>query len=114
MNRGRHKKRNKNNFCTLPELCRFIKQNLEILLEHIKNTHFSNISTRNDCFAKAYYSVDKKIWWSITMYYIDDQYYIYNFIQDIKQRIQIFKKETIYYLKFYFGQEECIIKYKVQ
>lgn len=114
MNRGRHKKRNKNNFCTLPVLCCFIKQNLEILLKHARNTYFLNLCTNSDYFAIAYYSISDETWWPIISYHIYDSYYIDNFIRTVKQKIRFFEKGTIYYLKFRFGQNEHIIKYKVQ
>lgn len=111
MNRGRHKKSKEKEFNTQTEILGTIQKELLILLAIYKSQSSYNMK---DCFAKAWISSnDGRDYYKITAWYINDMYYLNNFIDRVK--IELNKatiKNKIYLIKFEFGHNIKIFKYK--
>ena len=111
MNRGRHKKGKEKEFNTQAEILGTIRKELLILLAIYESQ--SSYNTK-DCFAKAWISSnDGRNYYGITARYINDMYYLNNFIDRVK--IELNKatiKNKIYLIKFEFGHNTKIFKYK--
>lgn len=104
MNRGRHKKSNKEKeFYTQAEILNIIQKELYILL-----------SIYRSYYAKAYISSNGgRVYHGIVAWYINSNYYLNNFIEKIKITLDeatIFN--SIYLIKFEFGDKTKIFKYK--
>jgi hypothetical protein len=111
MNRGRHKKSKEKGFNTQAEILDTIQEKLRVLFLIYKNQSSDCIK---DFYAKAWISSnDGRDYYGITAWYITDVYYIDNFINRVKialDRTTI--KNSIYLIKFEFGNNSKIFKYK--
>lgn len=111
MNRGRHKKSKEKEFNTQVEILDTIQKELRVLLLVYKNQ--SSYSMR-DYYAKAWISSnDGRNYYGITAWYINNMYYLNNFIDRVK--IELNKatiKNKIYLIKFDFGSNSKTFKYK--
>lgn len=111
MNRGRHKKSKEKEFNTQTEILGTIRKELRILLAIYESR--SSYSMK-DYFAKAWFSSnDGRNYHSIVAWYINDTYYLNNFIEKVKIALDgatIFN--SIYTIKFEFGNNTKIFKYK--
>lgn len=111
MNRGRHKKSKEKEFNTQAEILYTIQEKLYVLLLIYRNQ--STYSTK-DFYAKAWISSnDGRDYYEITAWYINNMYYLNNFIDRVK--IELNKatiKNKIYLIKFDFGRNTKIFKYK--
>lgn len=111
MNRGRHKKSKGKEFNTQAEILDTIQKKLRILLSIYKDQ--STCSTK-DFYAKAWISSnDGRDYYGIAAWYINDIYYLNNFIYRVK--IELNKatiKNKIYLIKFDFGSNSKTFKYK--
>lgn len=111
MNRGRHKKSKGKEFNTQAEILDTIQEKLRVLLLIYRSQ--SSYSMK-DYFAKAWISSnDGRDYYAIAAWYINDVYYINNFINRVKialDRATI--KNSIYLIKFEFGSNSKIFKYK--
>lgn len=111
MNRGRHKKSKGKEFNTQAEILGTIRKELRILLAIYESQSSYNMK---DYFAKAWISSnDGRDYYGITAWYINDMYYLNNFIDRVK--IELNKatiKNKIYLIKFDFGNNSKIFKYK--
>lgn len=82
MNRGRHKKSKEKEFNTQVEILDTIQKELRVLLLVYKNQ--SSYSMR-DYYAKAWISSnDERNYYGIVAWYINDIYYLNNFIDKVK------------------------------
>lgn len=110
MNRGRHKKSKEKEFNTKAEILYTIQKELRILLSIYKDQSYSI----KDYYAKAWISSnDGRDYYAIAAWYINDVYYINNFINRVK--IELNKatiKNKIYLIKFGFGSNSKTFKYK--
>lgn len=111
MNRGRHKKSKEKEFNTQVEILDTIQKELRVLLLRYRNQ--STYSTK-DFYAKAWISSnDGRDYYGITAWYINNIYYINNFINRVKIELNIATiKNKIYLIKFDFGRNTKIFKYK--
>lgn len=111
MNRGRHKKSKEKEFNTQAEILDTIQEKLRVLLLIYRNQ--SSYSMK-DYFARAWISSnDGRNYYGITAWYINNVYYLNNFIDRVK--IELNKatiKNKIYLIKFDFGRNTKIFKYK--
>ena len=111
MNRGRHKKSKEKGFNTQAEILGTIRKELRILLAIYESQSSYNMK---DYFAKAWISSnDGRDYYGITAWYINNMHYINNFIDRVK--IELNKatiKNKIYLIKFDFGRNTKIFKYK--
>lgn len=112
MNRGRHKKSNKEKeFYTQAEILNIIQKELYILLSIYKSQSMYNMRSY---YAKAYISSNGgRVYHGIVAWYINSNYYLNNFIEKIKITLDeatIFN--SIYLIKFEFGDKTKIFKYK--
>lgn len=111
MNRGRHKKGKEKEFNTQAEILDTIQKELRVLLLIYRNQ--SSYSMR-DYYAKAWISSDDgRNYYGITAWYINNIYYLNNFIDRVK--IELNKatiKNKIYLIKFDFGNNSKTFKYK--
>ena len=111
MNRGRHKKSKEKEFNTQAEILYTIQEKLHILLLRYRNQ--STCSTK-DIYAKAWISSnDGRNYHSIVAWYINDTYYLDDFICRVKIALdEATIKNSIYIFKFEFGHNTKIFKYK--
>lgn len=112
MNRGRHKKSNKEKeFYTQAEILNIIQKELYILLSIYKSQSSYNMK---DYFAKAWISSnDGRDYHSVVAWYINDTYYLDDFICKVKITLdEVTIKNSIYTIKFEFGHNTKIFKYK--
>lgn len=111
MNRGRHKKNKEKGFNTQAEILDTIQEKLRVLLLIYRNQ--SSYSTE-DFYAKAWISSnDGRDYYGIAAWYINDVYYINNFISRVKVALdRATIKNSIYLIKFEFGNNSKIFKYK--
>lgn len=111
MNRGRHKKSKEKEFNTQAEILYNIQKELHVLLLVYKNQ--SSYSMR-DCYAKAWISSnDERNYYGIVAWYINDIYYLNNFIDKVKIELnRATIKNKICLIKFDFGRNTKIFKYK--
>lgn len=111
MNRGRHKKGKEKEFNTQTEILDNIQKELRVLLLVYKN---QSLYSMRDHYAKAWISSnDGRDYYGITAWYINSVYYLNNFIDKVK--IELNKatiKNKIYLIKFDFGRNTKIFKYK--
>lgn len=111
MNRGRHKKSKEKEFNTQTEILGTIQKKLRILLATYESQSSYNMK---DYFAKAWISSnDGRDYYGITAWYINNMYYLNNFINRVK--IELNKatiKNKIYLIKFDFGSNSKTFKYK--
>ena len=111
MNRGRHKKGKEKEFNTQAEILGTIRKELRILLAIYESQSSYNVK---DCFAKAWISSnDGRNYHSVVAWYINDMYYLNNFISKVKITLdEVTIKNSIYTIKFEFGHNTKIFKYK--
>ena len=111
MNRGRHKKSKEKEFNTQAEILYTIREILHVLLSRCRNQSTYGI---NDFYAKAWISSnDGRDYYEIIAWYINNMYYLNNFIDRVK--IELNKatiKNKIYLIKFNFGSDSKTFKYK--
>lgn len=111
MNRGRHKKSKEKGFNTQAEILDFIQKQLYKLLTICEDRLAYRIY---DYYAKASISSnDGRDYYKITAFYINNMYYLNNFINRVK--IELNKatiKNKIYLIKFDFGSNSKTFKYK--
>lgn len=111
MNRGRHKKSKEKGFNTQAEILGTIRKELRILLAIYESQSSYNMK---DYFAKAWISSnDGRDYYGITAWYINNMYYLNNFIDRV--RIELNRatiKNKIYLIKFDFGSNSKTFKYK--
>lgn len=110
MNRGRHKKSKEKGFNTQAEILDTIRKELYILLAIYK----SQSSYKKDYFAKAWISSnDGRSYRSIVAWYVTDTCYFDDFICRVKIALdEATIKNKIYLIKFDFGHNTKIFKYK--
>lgn len=111
MNRGRHKKSKEKEFDTQTEILGTIRKELRILLAIYESQSSYN---KKDCFAKAWISSnDGRNYHRIVAWYINDIYYLNDFICKVKRTLnEATVKNGIYTIKFEFGNNSKIFKYK--
>lgn len=111
MNRGRHKKSKEKEFNTKAEILYTIQKELRILLSIYKDQSTYSIK---DCYARAWISSnDGRDYYAIAAWYINDVYYINSFINKVKIALGgATIKNSIYLIKFEFGDNSKIFKYK--
>lgn len=111
MNRGRHKKSKEKEFNTQVEILDTIQKELRVLLLVYENQ--SSYSMR-DYYAKAWISSnDERNYYGIVAWYINDMYYLNNFIDKVKIELnRATIKNKICLIKFDFGRNTKIFKYK--
>lgn len=110
MNRGRHKKSKEKEFNTQAEILYNIQKELHVLLLVYKNQ--SSHSVR-DHYAKVWISNDGRNYYEIVAWYINNIYYLNNFIYKVKIELnRATIKNKIYLIKFDFGRNTKIFKYK--
>lgn len=111
MNRGRHKKGKEKEFNTQAEILDTIQKELRVLLSICNDQSFHSMT---DYYAKAWISSNNgRDYYRITARYINDMYYLNNFINRVK--IELNKatiKNKIYLIKFDFGSNSKTFKYK--
>ena len=111
MNRGRHKKSKEKEFNTRAEILDFIQKQLYRLLAICEDRLAYRVY---DYYAKASISSnDGRDYYGITSWYINNMYYLNNFIDKVK--IELNKatiKNKIYLIKFDFGSNSKTFKYK--
>lgn len=112
MNRGRHKKGNKEKeFNTQAEILDTIQKELYIVLLTYKNQSEYSMT---DYYAKAWISSnDGRNYRSIVAWYINDTYYFDDFVCKVKMALdEATIKNKIYLIKFNFGSNSKTFKYK--
>lgn len=111
MNRGRHKKSKEKGFNTQAEILDFIQKNLYRLLAISKD--ILTCST-HDYYAKASISSNGgRNYCEIVARYINTRDYINNFMSRIRITLnEATVKDGIYTIKFEFGNNSKIFKYK--
>lgn len=111
MNRGRHKKSKEKGFNTQAEILGTIRKELRILLAIYESQSSYNIK---DYYAKAWISSNNgRDYYRIISLYICSTYYLNNFISNVKITLdEVTIKNSIYTIKFEFGHNTKIFKYK--
>lgn len=111
MNRGRHKKSKEKEFNTQTEILDTIQRELYVLLSICESQSSYSIK---DYLAKAWISNnDGRNYHSIVEWYINSTYYLDNFIGRVKITLDDATiKNSIYIIKFEFGNNSKIFKYK--
>lgn len=111
MNRGRHKKSKEKEFNTQAEILYTIQEKLHVLLLRYRNQ--STYSTK-DFYAKASISDnDGRDYYKTVEWYINTRYYLNRFIRGIRITLnEATVKDGIYTIKFEFGSNSKIFKYK--
>lgn len=111
MNRGRHKKSKEKGFNTQAEILDFIQKNLYRLLAISED--ILTCST-HDYYAKASISDnDGRDYYKIVAGYINTGYYLDRFMSKIRITLnEATVKNGIYMIKFEFGNNSKIFKYK--
>ena len=111
MNRGRHKKSKEKGFNTQAEILGTIRKELRILLAIYESQSSYNMK---DYFAKAWISSNNgRDYYRIVAWYICSTYYLNNFISQVKITLdEVTIKNSIYTIKFEFGHNTKIFKYK--
>ena len=111
MNRGRHKKSKEKGFNTQAEILDFIQKKLYRLLAISEDI----LACRtHDYYAKASISSnDGRNYHSVVAWYINGTYYLDDFICRVKVALdEATIKNSIYTIKFEFGHNTKIFKYK--
>lgn len=111
MNRGRHKKSKEKEFNTQAEILYTIQEKLHVLLLRYRNQSTYSIK---DFYAKAWISSDNgRSYYSIVGWYINDAYYLDDFISKVEIELnRATIKNKIYLIKFDFGSNSKTFKYK--
>lgn len=111
MNRGRHKKSKEKGFNTQAEILDFIQKKLYGLLAISED--ILTCSTR-DYYAKASISGnDGRDYYEIAAWYINTRYYLDRFMSKIGITLnEATIKNSIYTIRFEFGSNSKIFKYK--
>jgi hypothetical protein len=111
MNRGRHKKSKEKGFNTQAEILDFIQKNLYRLLAISED--ILTCST-HDYYAKVSISSNGgRNYYEIVARYINTRYNINNFMSRIRIKFkEATVKDGIYTIKFEFGSNSKIFKYK--
>lgn len=111
MNRGRHKKSKEKEFNTRAEILDFIQKQLYKLLAICEDRLAYRIY---DYYAKAWISSnDGRNYHSVVAWYINSTYYLDDFICKVKVALdEATVKNSIYTIKFEFGHNTKIFKYK--
>ena len=111
MNRGRHKKGKEKEFNTQAEILGTIRKELRILLVIYESQSSYNMK---DYFAKAWISSnDGRNYHSVVAWYINDMYYLDDFISKVEIELnRATIKNKIYLIKFDFGSNSKTFKYK--
>lgn len=111
MNRGRHKKGKEKEFNTQAEILDTIQKELRVLLSICNDRSFHSMT---DYYAKAWISSnDGRDYYGIAAWYINDIYYLNNFIGKVKIELnRATIKNKIYLIKFDFGRNTTIFRYK--
>jgi hypothetical protein len=111
MNRGRHKKSKEKEFNTKAEILDTIQRELYVLLSIYESKSSYNMK---DYLAKAWISNnDGRNYHSIVVWYINNTHYLNNFIGEVKIALDDATiKNSIYLIKFEFGHNTKIFKYK--
>lgn len=111
MNRGRHKKSKEKEFNTQAEILDFIQKKLYRLLTISEDI----LACRtHDYYAKASIGVnDGRDYYEIVTGYINTRYYLNRFINEIRITLnEATIKNSIYTIRFEFGSNSKIFKYK--
>lgn len=111
MNRGRHKKSKEKEFNTRAEILDFIQKKLYRLLAISEDI----LACRtHDYYAKASISSnDGRDYYEIVARYINTSYYLNNFMSRIRITLnEATIKNSIYTIRFEFGNNSKIFKYK--
>jgi hypothetical protein len=111
MNRGRHKKSKEKEFNTQAEILDTIQKELRVLLSICNDQSFLSMT---DYYAKAWISSNNgRDYYRIVSWYICSTYYLNNFISRVKITLdKVTIKNSIYTIKFEFGHNTKIFKYK--
>lgn len=111
MNRGRHKKSKEKEFNTQTEILDTIQRELYVLLSIYESKSSYNMK---DYLAKAWISSnDGRNYHSIVGWYINNTHCLNNFIGKVKIALDDATiKNSIYLIKFEFGHNTKIFKYK--
>lgn len=111
MNRGRHKKSKEKGFNTQAEILDTIQKELRVLLSIYNDQSFHSMT---DYYAKAWISSNNgRDYYRIVAWYIYSTYYLNNFISQVKITLdEVTIKNSIYTIKFEFGHNTKIFKYK--
>lgn len=111
MNRGRHKKSKEKGFNTQAEILDTIQKELRVLLSIFKSKSAYNMK---DYYAKAWISSnDGRNYHIIVAWYINGLYYLNDFICKVKIALdKATVKNSIYTIRFEFGSNIKIFKYK--
>lgn len=111
MNRGRHKKSKEKEFNTQAEILDNIQKELRVLLLVCKNQ--SSCGMRN-YYAEAWISSnDGRNYHRVVAWYINDMYYLDDFISKVEIELnRATIKNKIYLIKFDFGSNSKTFKYK--
>lgn len=111
MNRGRHKKSKEKGFNTQAEILDFIQKELYRLLTISKDIL---ACSTHDYYAEASISGnDRRDYYEIVAQYINTSYYLNNFMSRIRITLnEATVKDGIYTIKFEFGNNSKIFKYK--
>jgi hypothetical protein len=111
MNRGRHKKSKEKGFNTQAEILNFIQKELYRLLAISEDIL---ACSTHDYYAKASISGnDRRDYYEIVARYINTRYYLNNFMSRIRITLnEATVKDGIYTIKFEFGSNSKIFKYK--
>lgn len=111
MNRGRHKKSKEKEFNTQVEILDTIQKELRILFLRYRNQ--STYSTKGFYTKASISSNDGRDYYGITAWHVNNIYYINNFIDKVKIELnRATIKNKIYLIKFDFGHNTKIFKYK--
>lgn len=110
MNRSRHKKSKEKEFNTQAEILDFIQKKLYKLLAISKAITYST----HDYYAKASISSnDGRDYYEIVEWYINARYYLNRFMSEIIITLNgATIKNSIYTIRFEFGSNSKIFKYK--
>lgn len=111
MNRGRHKKSKEKGFNTQAEILDFIQKELYRLLAISKGIL---ACSTHDYYAKASISGnDGRDYYEIVERYINTRYYLDCFMIEIRITLnEATNKNSIYTIRFEFGSNSKIFKYK--
>jgi hypothetical protein len=111
MNRGRHKKSKEKGFNTQAEILDFIQKNLYRLLAISEDIL---ACSTHSYYAKASISGNNgRDYYEIVARYINTRYYLNDFISKIRITLnEATVKDGIYTIKFEFGDNSKIFKYK--
>lgn len=111
MNRGRHKKSKEKGFNTQAEILDFIQKELYRLLAISEDIL---ACSTHDYYAKASISVnDRRDYYEIVSWYINTRYYLDHFMRKIRITLnEATIKNSIYTIRFEFGSNSKIFKYK--